>query len=133
MNLVAWLYFLFGLAILNLFVGFFAVKSFLSQSSCISNSIDLDNFKRLARQQMYQALIQIGLLGAAGVLGIYGLVTKQVGILLILVLNGTVIGISMVSKTLEKRAHALTVTDQRLENEYKTICHTWVKKAFPDF
>ncbi len=62
MSLCYWLYFCFGLATINLLIAHFRNRSFLSRTPTISSTLDLDRFKNLARQNMYMALLQLGLL-----------------------------------------------------------------------
>ena len=133
MNLLDWIYLFFALAIVHLLIAALGLQSFLSRTPSISTSLDLDNLKRLARQQMYQTLASIGILGAGGVLCIYGLVTKQVSIVLILILNGIVFATAIPVWLIEKRAQNLKVEDGLLAEQYRAICDTWVKKPFPDF
>ena len=133
MNLLDWIYLFFALAIVNSLIAAFGLLSFLSRTSSISSSLDLDNLKRLAQQQMYRTLASLGILVAGGVLCIYGLVTKQVTLVLILILNGIVLAAAIPVVLFEKRARNLKVEDGLLADQYRAVCNTWVKKPFPDF
>ena len=134
MSLLGWIYLLFALGVVNSLVATLCVKSFLSKTSSISSALDLDHFKRLARQQMYQALLQIGSIGSVTILWLYGMfVAHQMGFLLILILNGILILANKPLKSLEIRVRSLPVSDQSLEGQYRAVCEAWVHKAFPNF
>jgi len=133
MSIVTWLFIVFGLALVNMLVGTAGIRSFLANTRMISSTMDLDNFKRLVRRQMFQALLQMALLGAGLVLGIYALVKEEAGLLLILVLNAVIFASGQMGKGFEERARSLKVSDPLLESRYKAVCHTWVHKPFPDF
>ena len=133
MTLLEWIYLLFALAIVNSLIAAFDLQSFLSRTPSISTSLDVDNLKRLARQQMYRTLASLGILVAGGVLCIYGLRTKQVSLVLILILNGIVLATAIPIVLFEKRARNLKVQDGLLADQYRAVCETWVKKPFPDF
>ncbi len=133
MNAVTWLYLVFSLALVNWLVGMAALKSFLSRTSAIASTLDLQNFADLARRHMLQALLQIVLLVSGVLLGIYVLSSGQAGLLLILVLNGVIWVAGTLGKPVEERARSLKVLDPLLEERYRAICTTWVKKPFPDF
>jgi hypothetical protein len=133
MNAVRWLYLVFALALLNWLVGIMALKSFLSRTSAITSTLDLENFAGLARRHMLQALLQAGLLFSGMLLGIYVLASGQAGLLLVIALNGVILAAGLLGKPLEERARTLQVLDPFLAERYKAICMAWVKKPFPDF
>ncbi len=133
MNAVHWLYLVFGLALINWGVGIAGLKSFLAGTPAITSTIDLQNFADLARRHMFQAVLQIALLGSGLLLGIYALASHKVGLLLIIALNGLIFVAGSLGKPLEERARSLKVLDPLLEERYRAICTTWAKKPFPDF
>lgn len=133
MGLRELLYLVFALAIVNGIIAGGAVKSFLSRKKAISKTADLADFKTLARQQMYQAMLQMLLLGLGCVIGIYGLITARIGLLLVLILNGLVFAMGMMLKGIEKQARSLPVEDPALKSEYKRVCDSWLHRPFPDF
>ena len=133
MSVVTLLFLVFALALVNMLAGTAGLRAFLSHTRSIASTIDLEAFKRLVRRQMFQALLQMGLLGAGLVLGIYALVKEEAGLLLILALNGIIFASGQIGKGFEERARSLKVADPLLENRYKAVCHTWVHKPFPDF
>jgi len=75
--LMGWIVVVFVLALVNFFIGMNSLKGFLASHSAISSSQDLEEFKGMVRQQMYQALLQLGLLGLTVVLGLYGIVSGR--------------------------------------------------------
>ncbi len=124
---------LLAVALVNSFISAAGVKKFLSLHPLISSSPDLESFKEMVRKQMYQALVQIGLLGIANIVGIYGILTRRINLLLIIALDAVLIILSKSFKKFEEQARTLKVTDAALESQYDSICSTWVKKALPDF
>ncbi len=133
MNAANWFVLLLFLAFANSLISVGGIKKFLSLHSLVNSSHDLEDFKQMVRKQMYQALAQVGFLGAANIVGIYGLLTRQVNLLLILVLDVIIIVLSKSFKKIEEQARTLEVTDANLTGQYESICKTWVKKALPDF
>jgi hypothetical protein len=124
---------LFFLAGINTLIATIDLKGFLSRHSTITSKLVLDEFKNLARKNMYQALVQIVLLVSAGLMGLYGIFTHQLGLLLVIALNGAIIVMSKLTKGIEDRTRSLPVDDKSLEEQYLTICETWVEKPFPNF
>jgi len=118
---------------LNSIVSANSNKKFLKRNHSIRDNRCLNEFKILVRTQMYQTLLQIALLGSGFLLGLYGLKKGEIGILLILLVNGIVFFISKKIKGVENACRNLKVEDNALEQEYRKICDTWVKKALPDF
>jgi len=133
MSMVTWLYLIFALALVNWLVGVAALKSFLSRTPAIANAFDLESYAGLVRRHMAQALLQAFLLVAGMLLGIYVLASNQVGLLQVLALNGIILAAGKLGKPLEERARSLPVGDPLLEQRYRSIGITWVKKPFPDF
>ena len=133
MNAANWFVLLLFLAFVNSLISAGGIKKFLSLHSLINSSHDLESFKEMVRKQMYQALVQIGFLGVANIVGIYGLITRQVNLLLILVLDVIIIVLSKSFKKTEEQARTLRVSDASLTGQYESICKTWVEKARPDF
>jgi hypothetical protein len=128
-----WLYLVFFLAFLNWLAGMAALRSFLSRTPAIATPLDLESFSGLVRRHMLQALLQAVLLVAGMLLGIYVLARGLAGLPLVLVLNGIIFFAGTIGKTLEERARSLNVLDPLLEERYRAICRSWVKKPFPDF
>ena len=133
MSLLAVYLLLFVLALINFSVGVVKLKSFQSQYSSIKYKGDLENFKSMARGQMYIALLQFVFLSAALVLGIYGLLKGELSLLVILFMNGIILILGKLCKRIEDNVRSLPVDDERFQAEYRDICSTWLHKPFPDF
>jgi len=136
MSLMGWIVVVFVLALVNFFIGMNSLKGFLASHSAISSSQDLEEFKGMVRQQMYQALLQLGLLGLTVVLGLYGIVSGRLSgmeILLFIVINVAIIAAGKLGKGLEDKARTLSVSDENLNREYIDVCEAWVRKPLPDF
>jgi len=133
MSLMDWIVLLFILAVVNLLLAVVQIWSFTSRTSTISNAQDLEDFKRLARRQMYQALGQlVFLVGAIG-MSLYGLKTGQCNLLHVFGLSLAILATGLNSRPFEGRARSIPVEDESLAEEYAAICESWVKKPLPDF
>ena len=136
MSLIGWILLLFALGIINLIVGVKGIRSFLSQETSIRTHQSLQSFKSMVRKQMYQALLQLIILGIMCVLGILGIINGRLnfnGTLLFLLLNVINIFAGKWGKGFEKKVRSLKVEDPNLLEEYKSVCRTWGRKPFPDF
>ena len=113
--------------------GFYQVKQFLDSHPFIRRDGDFDNFKRLARFQMYVALVYIvlALVGIAMSLYLsweFGLV--GVVVVILVSVPHHLLGNKM--KKLEERSRGLECSVQYAD-EYERIGMVWRKKALPDF
>ncbi|MCD4846953.1 MAG: hypothetical protein K8R76_02035 [Candidatus Aegiribacteria sp.] len=136
MGYIGWILLLFVLGIINLIAGVKGIRSFLSQDSSIRTYQNLENFKSMVRKQMYQALLQLVILGTMTVIGIVGMLVGKLnfsGTLLFLTLNVINIFAGKWGKGFEKKARSLKVESPNLLDEYKSVCRTWFRKPFPDF
>lgn len=136
MSLIGWILLLFIAGILNIIIGLAGIKKFLSATLSITNTQDLQNFKDMVRQQMYQSTLQILVLGIMGITGIYGIMSKKLDFMefiLFLLLNGAIFLFGMYAKKIENQARSLNIGDETLAEEYATVCESWLKKPFPDF
>lgn len=136
MGYVGWILLLFALGIINLIAGVKGIRSFLSQDSSIRTYQSFESFKSMVRKQMYQALLQVIILGTMCVLGVLGIINGKLnsgGTLLFLLLNVINIFAGKWGKGFEKKARSLKVESPNLLDEYKTVCRTWFRKPFPDF
>ncbi len=124
---------LFAVAVINSLVGIVSVQGFLSRTAAMASRSDLEAYKGLVRTQMYQALLQIGLLAACAVLGLYGLLSGRLGLLLVLVVNGVILGLGAYGKRFESSARSLPVRDPSLASEYQRVSDVWLAKPLPDF
>lgn len=136
MSVMGWIVMLFCVSLVNALVGIASVKGFLSRNLSIDSRQNLEDFEQMVRRQMYQALLQIGLLGTVGILGIYGIISGRltfVEFLVFLLLNGVNFFIGKMGKGIEDRARSLPVKVEGLSSRYETVCETWVKKPLPNF
>ena len=109
------------------------VSKFLTAHPRIDTTADLDAFKELARRNMYFALAQIVVLGAGILIGVIYLVREGcTGLLVLLLANGALLAVGLRGRKLEKQVQAIPTADE-LAAEYKRVCHSWMKKALPDF
>lgn len=110
------------------------VSKFLANHAQISNSVDLDEFKHLARRNMFLALVQLAGLIAGVLIGVvliwrYGLVALA-GVLLA---NGVLFAMGRLGSRLEEQVRSLPAESPELQAEHQRISESWVKKALPDF
>ena len=109
-------------------------KSFLRTHPIIENGVDIEDFKRLARVNMYLALIQLAVLGVGIIVSIliiwqYGLF----GLVLVLATNSVLIAVGKVGTRVEKAVRSLESATPELAEEHRHVSEVWVKKALPDF
>lgn len=126
---------IYAVAVLVSIWGGLSVRSFLARYPTITDRPALDAFKRLARSNMYMALMQIVILGAGFLVGIL-LVFRHgaiKGLGPVLVANGVVMGLGKLIKSLEVRARSLPCATQALGDEHARVSESWVHKPFPDF
>jgi hypothetical protein len=133
MNIVYVLYVLYGLGFVNGIFGYLSIKKFLDLTPAIATVSDLENFKQVVRKNMYLALVQIAVLGAGCLVGMYGLFIGSIDLVTVIILNAIIYIFARFLKKLEVASRSLTVTDQLLENEYKTVGNIWLKNALPNF
>ncbi|MCD4700743.1 MAG: hypothetical protein K8S24_02695 [Candidatus Aegiribacteria sp.] len=136
MNPIGWILFLFALGIINLIVAVKGIRGFLSQETSIRTYQSLENFKSFARKQMYQALLQLTILGTMVVIGIVAMFSRKLdfnGTLLFLLLNVINVFAGKWGKGFENKARSLKVEDPDLLEEYNSVCRSWFRKPFPDF
>ncbi len=111
-----------------------ALLRFLERHDSIQNNDVLNEFKKLARSNMYFALVYLVcgmalIVWAAFLVMQYGLL----GILLVLAFSVPGIFLGLGTKKLEERTKKLPCADPALDTEYKRVSEVWVKKALPDF
>ncbi len=133
MRLLSWYLLLFVLAIVNFSVAVAKLKSFLAEYSSIRYVGDLSHFKSMVRVQMYSALLQIVILGAALVIGVFGILNGELSLITVLALNGVIMLLGKLFKGTEEKARLLPVDDKELETDYRDVCRAWKHKPFPDF
>lgn len=136
MDFFFWIVMLFVLGMSNFFIGMNAMGGFLREHRSIRDRRDLDDFRRMVRVQMYQALLQLVILGAMTVITVVGILMDRLGFfqfLAVLALNGVVWLAGSRGKKVEHRAQKLKVEDLDLQDEYRQVCRTWNSKPLPDF
>ncbi len=136
MSLIGLILILFIAGIVNMQIGTGAVKKFLSSTPAITTGHDLENFKAMVRQQMYQSLLQILVLGGMGITGIYGIINGKLSFMefvFFLLLNGAVFFFGRYAKKFEYQARGFSIADKTLAGEYASVCESWIKRPFPDF
>lgn len=124
---------IFVLAVINWLVAMLGLRGFLARTPAIGSEADLLALKGVVRTQMYQALLQIVLLVTSLLIGVYGLFTKQFGLLLIFGVNGVILVLGLLGKSTETRCRSLPVRDERFAAEYRRVCASWTGKPLPDF
>lgn len=127
---------MFFLGLVNFFIGLTAMKKFLSQNRSFNTYQNLEQFKNMVRKQMYQALLQIVLLGGMGVLGVVGFITGKLStseFIMYFIFNGINLGAGKYGKETERRIRTLSIENLNVRAEYNSICRIWGRKAFPNF
>ncbi len=108
-------------------------QHFKDRHPAIDGAASLEAFKALARVNMYFALIQIGvLLAGMAVGGVIIFLHGATGFLFVMATNAILLLLSFRNKKIETEVRSLTASDE-LRAEYERACHSWVKKALPDF
>lgn len=118
----------------NAFVSGNAIERFLKATPSIDDPSALDRFKAIARRNMFQALLQIVLLGAGMIAGVLLILRHGFfGLLGVLVANAVVFAVGKRYGKLEEQARNLPAGTEAIRAEHRRISETWVKKALPDF
>jgi len=109
------------------------LSRFLQTYDSIADAAILDEFKRIARWNMYGALAFL-FCGGAGILwGV--LLTRQQGLLgtfIVLAITLPSLFISLSTRALEQKARSLP-SAAALQTEYRRVAEAWVHKVLPDF
>jgi hypothetical protein len=125
-----------GLCLLSMAISFYVkskLEKFLERNTAIATEKSLEEYKSVARLNMYGALAQIVLFVSAFGSFLANLFNQGFRGIFSLFLLGFAAGLMQPISELEEKARALTCTTTELEKQYKTISHTWKKKALPDF
>lgn len=108
---------------------------FFDNNTAITNEIVLDEYKSVARKCMYLTLVYIGII--VGVFCICIMLIRYIGlfssIISFLLFTFVVKELEKEAVKLEQKARTLDCSNSDLEQQYKQINYTWVKKALPDF
>jgi hypothetical protein len=124
------------LGILNGVWGKSRIEAFLAAVPAITIPRELQEFKRMVKQQMYLALVQLFLLGGALLLMIYGILTGRLSLLEVVLLGLVNVFIFLMAyrfKRIEQRAASLAVENPDLLAEYQRVCIVWRRKPLPDW
>lgn len=114
--------------------GHFELNAFLKGHAEIQDENDLDDFKRMARKNMYGAICFLALAIPTFLLGIYFIVqTGWLSLVLVLAIHASFHFPSKKLQSLEAAARNLPCADDVLLSSYRKIGETWMKKALPDF
>jgi hypothetical protein len=125
--------FLQGALFLILVGGFFQVRQFLQMNSTISRPVDLDSFKRLARVNMYVALVYLILAIPTIMFSMYlGFSNGLYGVSIAIAATAPHFILGKFMKKDENSSRSLECSSQFAE-EYKQIGLSWRKKILPDF
>ena len=131
-----WIYILFVAGLVNFFIAMAGINRFLANHASIGTQECLEEFKKLARCQMYQALIQLLFIAPMGVISVVGIIIGKLNaieFIIVLALNFVNIFLGMYGKRFEEKARRLPVEGEELGREYIQICEDWVKKPLPKF
>lgn len=114
--------------------GYFELTAFLQGHPEIQDENDLNDFRRVARRNMYGAICFLALAIPTFLVGIYIIVQAGwSGLLLVLAVHASFHFPSKKLQRLEAAARILPCADDTLLSIYRKIGETWVKKALPDF
>lgn len=117
-----------------LVIGRSGLVRFLDETPAIRDTRGMGRFKAMARTQMRLALGQAALLTTGMVVGLILVVRSGLlGLLVVLAVNGLVIGLAFFNKKIETRVRNVPTATDELTREKERIIQTWEKKALPDF
>jgi hypothetical protein len=109
------------------------LKAFLGRYNALDLS-SLEDYKMVARWNMYAALFNLAALVGGGALGLYLIFIGGSRMLLpVLAANAVVLITGKHVKRFEVRVRSLPVNDAQLALEYARINDTWIRKPLPDF
>lgn len=110
-----------------------ALILFIKKYPSIDNPSALEAFKNMVRWNMYGALAFLACGAVTWIWGYFIIMQYKItGFLTALAISLLLLIMSLFMKRIEERSRNLKCHPQ-LEEEYKRISQTWLKKAFPDF
>lgn len=127
---------LWGAALVNQWRGTLELQRFGDRVTAIATEADLDAFKAVVARQMHAALLQMALLGLAGILAVGGLATETLGPedLGWVVLPGLLVAaFGALGKRTERRIQRLPAPDPAMAARRDEVVRTWLRKAVPDW
>lgn len=110
------------------------LRRFLSRHAAIDNSTAFEEFKALARRNMYGALAYL-VLGTAGLLAGIGVVWGRglAGLAMVIAVHVVLGLLGQANKKLETTARTLPCSHPMLAEELRRVGETWVRKPLPNF
>lgn len=134
MNLVAVYIILYVYAVAASIFVVAQTKRFLQTTRSIDDGNTLNRFKSLARVNSWLALVQLVVMLAGMVLGIWLIISQGMKMLLmVLIANGVVFAFGKYLKGFEEQTRSLPSAPGLITDEYRRVCSSWVQKPFPDF
>jgi hypothetical protein len=124
------------MAVVNSVVQGNNLKEFLDRTPEFASMLDIENFKRVAGQQMRAALVQAALLLVPPGCFFWGLMTDSLSpgdFVWILLPSVIVILVARSFRKLELKAWSLPADSDDLAAERDRIVRTWKTKALPDW
>jgi hypothetical protein len=108
--------------------------SFLSRHPSVQGTATFEEFKQLARGQMYGALVYLVLGVGSLLLSVALTLAGGFSMLLVVVaVNVPLLLLGMSNKKLEDRVRALQCSDPQLAGEFARVGESWMRKPLPDF
>jgi len=112
------------------------VTAFLKSHASIGSQLELEDFKSVAKTDMYLALTTIAIFGSIVILIAFGFLRGDVewADLIVLLVYGpllTVAGVVLTNKQNELRS--IPVHDEDLREEFEHVVKRWKRSALPDW
>ena len=110
--------------------------NFLNSVNMLKNDLDMKEFKKLVKENMYAALANIVFLGGSWILYFIGFFIKILNIIdfgFILIPAVLIVIFSLKLKTLEKKLQNLPTENPALEDERDRVVDIWLHKPFPNW
>jgi hypothetical protein len=112
---------------------FMQVRGFLNRNSSITGPSQLEDFKRMARGNMYGALVYIALAIPSVLLTIYITMTDRLyGFVIAMAVSAPAFFFGKYSKKFEQRSRNMECAGPYAD-EHKRVGQAWVKNLLPDF
>lgn len=129
---ILFLSFAFGVLI-NIAQSIMLVR-FLRRTPEISDEMDLERFKRIARVGMYLTLVALPvMLVLMATSFIFCMRQGLSGLGIVLLLNGILFVVAQIGRIFEKKVRSLNAATEDLKESYIQVSEAWTKKSVPDF
>jgi hypothetical protein len=123
-----------GFYVLSATVGirrYSSLRHFLTETPSISDETSIALYRRLARNQTFLLYIGLALLLGGMMTGVVTLVRHGVvGLIAMVLVNGTVLGIGFQLRGLEKKVRGIPSGTDNLGLEYQRVTESWTKNTF---